>query len=630
MSGMLSIGSSALMAYQTALEVVSQNISNANTPGYVRQAVNLQNVGGPTLAGGTVGDGVEVQSVQNISNQFLQQQVVSDSSSYNYINTFQTYASQVDEALSNSSTGLSAPMQSFFSAVNSLATDPTSSASRQAMLSSAQTLASTFNGLQQQLAGVDSQITGSVTTTVSQINGYAAQLAQLNVSIAQATAQGNGQAPNDLIDQRNEVLQNLAGDIGVSTTTNTDGSVNVYVANGQALVLDGSANSLSVQPNAFGQDQDVVLNSGGTGSVITSQISGGSLGGLLTAQSQVVEPAMNQLGQLAVTLASAVNAQNAQGINQYGQLGGNIFSVPAVTVTGASGNTGSATVSASISNTSQLTASDYLLKYNGTSWSLIDQSSGATVALSGSGTAASPLTGAGLQIVVGGMPAAGDQFLVQPTQFAAESLQVAITDPALIATAAPVQTAATSSNQGTATIGPAQVVNAANPSLLTTSTIAFTSATTYTINGAGSYAYNSGGNIAVNGVQVQITGTPAAGDSFTLAPNTGSSSDNSNAQLMANIANKALLNGGLNTLGSANAAMVSQFGAQAQQAQQRLSAETAIQTQDQTQLSSVSGVNLDEEAASMMQFQQAYQAAAQVIATSDTLFASLVTALQAA
>jgi len=628
MSGMLSIGSSALLAYQTALNVVSQNISNANTPGYVRQAVNLQNVGSASLSGAG-GDGVEVQSVQNLSDQFLQQQVVADSSSYNRINTFQSYASQADSALSNTSTGLSTPLQSFFTAVSSLSSSPTSTATRSALLSSAQTLSSSFNSLQQQLSSLNTQVTGSVTSTVSQINGYATQLAQLNSSITQATAEGNGQAPNDLIDQRNELLQNMAGDIGITTTTGADGSVNVYVGNGQALVLDGSANSLSVQPDTFGQNQDIVLNSGNSSSVITSQVSGGTLGGLLDAQREVIDPAMNQLGQLAVSLSSAVNAQNAKGMNQYGQLGGNIFTPPAVSVSAASSNTGSATVSASISDASQLTAADYLLQYNGSSWNLVNQSSGASVALSGSGTAASPLTGAGMQIVVGGTPAAGDQFLVQPTHFAAASLQVAITNPALIAAATPVQTAAGTANTGTATIGTAQVVDPSNANLLSTSTIQFTSPTSYTINGAGSYSYSSGGNISVNGAQVQISGTPAAGDSFTLSANSASSSDNSNAQQLAGIASQTLLNGGLDTLGSATAAMVSQFGSTAQQAQQQLSAETAIQTQDQSQLSSVSGVNLDEEAASMMQFQQAYQAAAQVIATSDTLFQSLVSALEA-
>jgi flagellar hook-associated protein 1 FlgK len=629
MSDMLSIGSSALLAYRTALNVVSQNIANANTPGYSRERVDLQNVPGVALSGGTVGNGVQVQTVQRLGDGFMQAQLVADDSSYNRINTFQTYASQVDGSLSDSNAGLAAPLQNFFTALGSLASGA-STASRQALLSSAQSLSATFNSLQQQLSGLDGQISAGVSSTVSQVNGYAAQLAQLNTAISKATAQGSGQPPNDLLDQRDQMLRNLASDIGISTTTSSDGSVNVFVANGQALVLGGSANSLSVQPDSFGQNQDIVLDSGSTKQVITGQVSGGSLGGLLDSRRELIDPAMNQLGLLAVSLSSAINAQNAQGIDQSGQLGGNIFTPPAVTVAAAGGNSGSATVSASISSASGLGASDYLLSYGSGGWTMVDRSSGASVALSGNGSAANPLSGAGMSIVISGTPAAGDQYLVQPTHNAAAAIGMATSDPARIAAAAPMQATAASANTGSASIGTPQVVNASASGLLSTSVIQFTSANSYTINGAGSYSYSSGSPITVNGVQVQISGTPAAGDSFTLSANSGSSGDTSNAQSMANIASKTLLNGGADTLSSANAAMVSSFGSLAQQSQSQLSAETSIRTQNQSQRDSVSGVNLDEEAASMMQFQQAYQAAAQVIATSNTLFQSLMSAMQTA
>ncbi|WP_029921512.1 flagellar hook-associated protein FlgK [Nevskia soli] len=629
MSDMLSIGSSALLAYRTALNVVSQNIANANTPGYSRQRVDLQGVPGVTLPNGTVGNGVQVQSVQRLSSGFLQQQLVTDDSGYNRISTYQTFAAQADSLLSDSNAGLAQPLQQFFSALNGLASTPSSTATRQALLSGAQSLSATFNGLQQQLGSLDNQISSGVTTTVSQINGYAAQLAQLNVGISQATAQGNGQPPNELLDQRDQLLRNIGSAVGISTTTAADGSVNVFLANGQALVLGGSANKLSVQSDSFGENQDIVLDSGGSKSVITSQLSGGSLGGLLDARREVVDPAINQLGQLATTLASAVNAQHAKGMDQYGQLGGAFFTPPTVAVSASSANTGGGSVAASVADTSQLTASDYLASYNGSSWTLTDRSTGASVALSGAGTAASPLTGAGLSLVISGTPAAGDQFLVQPTHFAAANLQVAITDPSRIAAASPVQTSAGSANSGSATIGAAQVTDAGNGNLLNTSTILFTSAATYTINGGAPNTYTSGGSIGVNGVQVQISGTPAAGDSFTLSANKAGSGDSSNAQLLAGISSKTLLDGGLNTLSSSNAALVSKVGAQAQQAQAQLGAETSIRNNDQAQRDSASGVNLDEEAANMMQFQQAYQAAAQVIAASNTLFNSLLSALRA-
>lgn len=627
MSDMLNIGSSALLAYRTALNVVSQNIANANTPGYSRQRVDLQGVPGVTLPNGSVGNGVQVQTVQRLGSGFLQQQLVSDDSGYNRINTYQGFAAQADSLLSGSNAGLAQPLQQFFSSLNSLTSGSTSTATRQALLSSAQTLSATFNSLQQQLGSLDSQISSGVGTTVTQINGYATQLAQLNTGIAQATPQGNGQPPNDLLDQRDQLLRNLGSAVGISTTTGSDGSVNVFLANGQALVLGGSANSLSVQSDSFGQNQDIVLNSGTSKSVVTSQLSGGSLGGLLDARREVVDPVVNQLGQLAVTLASAVNAQHAKGMDQYGQLGAAFFTPPTVAVSASAGNSGSGSIAASISDTSQLSASDYLASYNGSGWSLIDRNSGASVALSGSGTAASPLTGAGLSLVISGTPAAGDQFLVQPTHFAAANLQVAITDPARIAAAAPVQASAGSANSGSATIGAAVVTDVGNANLLSASTIQFTSATTYTINGGGPNTYSSGGSISVNGVQVRISGTPAAGDTFTLSASKGSSGDSSNAQLLANISSQTLLDGGVDTLSTANAAMVSKVGAQAQQAQSQLNAETSIRNTDQSQRDSISGVNLDEEAASMMQFQQAYQAAAQVIAASNTLFNSLLSAL---
>src|SRR5581483_3623274 len=213
-------------------------------------------------------------------------------------------------------------------------------------------------------------------------------------------------------------------------------------------------------------------------------------------------------------------------------------------------------------------------------WSLTDRSSGASVALGGNGTAASPLTGAGLSLVVGGTPAAGDQYLVQPTRFAAGSLAVAITDPARVAVAAPVQALAGSGNAGAAGIATPQVLDAGNPALLATAVIRFT----------------SGGNIDVDGLRVRISGTPAAGDSFTLKANSGSSTDASNASALAAISSLKLLNQGSDTLGSANAALVSRTGATAQQAQAQLGAQTAIRNQAQTARDSVSGVNLDEEA----------------------------------
>jgi flagellar hook-associated protein 1 FlgK len=234
------------------------------------------------------------------------------------------------------------------------------------------------------------------------------------------------------------------------------------------------------------------------------------------------------------------------------------------------------------------------------------------------------LTAAGLSIVLSGTPASGDQFLIQPTAQAAGTLSVVLTSPSGLAAAGAVQTSASDSNTGTATIGAGTVTDPANPNLLSTVTIAFTSPTTYSINGAGSFAYTSGGNIADNGWQVQITGTPATGDTFTVQSNAGGTGDNTNALAFANQQSQGLLSGGTVSVSGAVSALISGAGAQAQQVNTAQTAQSAVNSQAQTNLQSVTGVNLDQEAANLMQWQQAYQASAQALAVANGLFTTLI------
>jgi flagellar hook-associated protein 1 FlgK len=214
--------------------------------------------------------------------------------------------------------------------------------------------------------------------------------------------------------------------------------------------------------------------------------------------------------------------------------------------------------------------------------------------------------------------------LIQPTAQAAGTLSVAMTNPSGLAAAGAVDTSASDANTGSATISTGTVTDAANPNLLGTVTIAFTSPTTYSINGAGSFTYASGGNIDDNGWQVQITGTPAAGDTFTVKSNAGNTGDNTNALVFANQQSQGLLSGGTESVSGAVSALISGAGAQAQQVNTAQTAQTAVNTQAQTNLQSVTGVNLDQEAANLMQWQQAYQASAQALSVANGLFTTLI------
>ena len=427
-------------------------------------------------------------------------------------------------------------------------------------------------------------------------------------------------------------IADLAQHVGVTVVNQGNGEANVFIGQGQSLVLGNQAGSVVAQTDQY-NPSEVTLgyqspNSTGPTAPLDATLSGGTVGGLLTFRSQMLDPAVSQLGQVAIGLASAVNAQQASGMDLNGAVGGPLFSVGGVQTLPSSANTGSATVGASVSSVSALTTSNYILAYSGSAWTLRDASTGAAVPLSGAGTSASPLTAAGISMVLSGTPAAGDSFEIQPTAGAVAGMAVQISDPNKIAAATVVAGAASTTNTGAATMSAVHVIDPTNSSLTTPASITFTDATHYTINGAGSYSYTSGGTIAANGWSVQISGPPVAGDTFSVAPNTSGSGDNSNALAMSSVLSQGLLAGGKTSLTQAVTSFVGNVGVATNQSQASLSAQQTVFNNATDAVSSVSGVNLDDEAANLVKYQQAYQAAAQLIKTSETIFNSILTAMQ--
>jgi len=276
---------------------------------------------------------------------------------------------------------------------------------------------------------------------------------------------------------------------------------------------------------------------------------------------------------------------------------------------------------------SQLTTSDYTMRYDGSNWTL-SRADGTQVAMAGTGTAADPFVADGLEFTVSGSASAGDSFLIKPTATAAAATSVAITDIRQIAAASPVAATAAGSNIGTGAIGGMSVTDATDPNLLTPANITFTSPTTYQINGSSSYTFTPGQPINANGWSLNLTGAPQAGDSFNVAANTAGVGDNTNALAMANIADLGVLDGGNSTLTDAYAQLVGTVGTNTQQAQNGLTAQTSLLNQSIAAQQNVSGVNLDEEAANLVRYQQSYQAAAQVISVASTLFDSVLAAMQ--
>lgn len=643
---LLGIGVSALQAFQRSLATTGNNVANVNTPGYSRQRVDLTERN-PQLSGnGYIGTGVVAGATTRIYSDFLTSQVRTSTTGAKQQETFYNLASQVDQLLGDPQAGLQPAVDSFFNSVQQLANNPSAGAVRQTVLSEANSLAARFGTLNTQLKTLQDQANNQISDTVSQVNNLASSIADLNQRIINATGQAGGQAPNALLDQRDELLRQLSEQVAVTTVQQDNGAVNVFIGKGQTLVAGTKAASLTTVNNPYNASQkDIAFVTGSTTQDITDSISGGVLGGVLQFRSDVLNPAFNSLGRVAIGLADTFNAQHELGQDLKGNPGGQFFadltsSSPTVTASSNNAATTNVTVNATITDTSALTASDYLLSYDGTNYTLVRQSDNQTVAtVAASGfpqTINVPSDGLSLTLN-GSSISVGDTFLVQPTHNGAGDFAVAVTSPDAIAAAAPIRTAAAISNTGDGTVS-AGAVNGPPPpnaSLGDTVSITFTSANTYnvvdTTSGttlATGASYTSGADISYNGWTAQISGSPASGDVFTVQANTNGVGDNRNALLLAGLQSQNTLQNGTASYQGSYSQMVANVGVQTNQADMARTAQESVLNQATAARDAVSGVNLDEEASNLLKFQQAYQAAAQIITTANNLFNSLITAVR--
>ena len=625
MVDVLNISLSGLQAAQRGLATTSNNIANASTEGYSRQRVDFSTRPSQFTGGGFLGTGVQANDVRRVYDSFLGEQVRSGTAGEARLDVFAELSGRVANVLGSSSGGLSQGLQSFFNSMQSLANDPSSTPVRQTVLGEADALARRIGALDSQLSTIASEIDGRINGSVSTINNLARAIADTNDQIASAPGAADGRFSNQLLDQRDRLLKELSSEIDVSVAPAAMGTVNVFIGNGQTLVLGSSASPLASGPGAFGPGtREVTVG----GSVVTSQLSGGKLGGLLDVRREVLDPARNDLGRSAVALAEAFNAQHSQGLDLSGNFGGDFFAVGGPTVLASGSNAGSSSVTASIDDVAGLTGDDYQLQFDGTGFALTNTSSGQQVALTGAGTAADPLRADGLSIVVDGAPAAGDRFAIQPTRQAGGSFTRVVDNPAQIAAAFPIRTEASLGNISDAQVSGGELLNAADPDLLTPVTITFTDPGTFQINGAGAFAYADGGDIDINGYRLQITGSPAAGDEFRVAPNAAGVGDNRNAQALSALRDTGVLEGGQRSILQQADTLLASVGSATAAAQTALESQTALLRASEESLQSVSGVNLEEEAANLIRFQQAFQANARVIQAANETFQSLLAAFR--
>lgn len=625
MSSVLSTGTSALLAFQRALATTSHNVANIKTPGYSRQKVDFATANPQNYGYGDVGNGTRITDVRRVADQLAISRLLDGSGELARLKQLSTMADRVDAMFSDASTNVAGVWSNFFDSVSGLSSNASGSADRQNVLDSGKTLANRFQQLNTQLNNLNGEVNNGLIAGATEINRLAQEIAQLNGSIGSNAAT----AAPDLLDRRDQLIANLVGYTGGNAVMQDGGIMNVYTAGGQALVVGTTASKVTTVTDPYQPERlQLALESQGQKITIDGKTLGGQIGGLLEFRNTMLTPAQAELGKLAIGMASSFNDVHRQGADLYGNMGGDFFTIGNPRITANSSNTGTASMSASFGDLSKLDGQNIVMKFDGTQWQATRADTGATIPMTGTGTAADPLVLNGVSLVMSGTPAKDDRFLLQPTAGVAGSMEVAITDTSRIAAAAPIKGSAAMANTGTGKLTGVKVTDAGNPALRNPAAIVFTSATEYTIDGVGPNTYTAGQTITANGWSFVLDGAPKQGDTFTIGPTPAGSSDNSNALLLAKVEDAKTFNAGTVTLSGALGGLTTQVGAAARSAEYSLQAQQVITDQAQAARDSISGVNLDEEAADMLRLQQAYQAASQLISTADTMFQTILGAVR--
>jgi flagellar hook-associated protein 1 len=635
---------SGLLASQRSLATTSHNISNANTEGYSRQRVELIARQPQFKGAGYIGSGVEVSAVTRITDSFLTTQLRSSTSSANEISSFLTLASRVDDMLANEETGLSPSLQNFFAAIQDVNDLPSSATSRQVLLSEAQSLAARFQFLDARLTDLGNEVKIQLNEDVIDINTLASAIADINTRVVAAIGVAGGQPPNDLLDQREVLIQDLSELVSVTTIEQTDGSMNVFIGSGQPLIIGQTASTLSAVETYEGHFE-ISLGGQFNSSIVTESISGGSLGGQINFQSQMLEPAKNALGRLAIGLSDTFNEQHRLGMSLDGDVNTPFFTVgaPSVIGLGAAPNT----ISAAITDPGTLSDSDYSLAYNGgNSYTLIRLSDNTSTSINTGGS--SPYTTAtidGFTLTINAGAITNDEYIIRPTLNGASDISVLITDPRKIAVAGPLQgSEATNSNgiptnTGTAVISEVNITSTTGIPLAADITLTFDAVNNrFNISSppGGVLAYdpateNSGKQFtiaAAGNATFTLSGFPNDGDAFVIQNNSGVDGDNRNGLLLSGLQTDRLLLNGSASFQETYGQIVADVGTTTRQSEISSEALNVLQEQTLEARESVSGVNLDEEAANILKFQQAYTASAQMISVADELFQNLINAFR--
>jgi flagellar hook-associated protein 1 len=478
MADLIGIGLSGLRAHQTALSVTGNNVSNTNTPGYSRQEAIFVDNQSILTGAGYIGQGANIATIRRNAEDFITEQVRADTTVFHERDAVLTQAESIDNLLASTTTGLTPAMSSFFQAFQGAADDPTSIPQRQLLLTQSEGLVSRFQSLDTRLNDQLSNIDNELSAAVASINSLSQSLGELNQSIAIAIGAGQGDLPNNLMDARDETLRELSEYVNVSVfSTGSDGQMNVFIGNGQPLVLGGDASILSTEPSISNSElQDITIIANGRSQTISSELSGGKIGGLLDFRDNELNSAINNLGRIALVFADTINDQHALGMDLEDNLGGQFFgdvneaSLARSRISGFGSNLEPIdhVMRVNIQDATALTSDDYEMRFEGPSgndFTLFRAGNSESVlkgVLPGIYPANIEVEGFQIQIEAGSFKV-GDRFLIKPTKSGAEDINLEVDRVESIALAAPIRADAHIGNTGNATISLGNMLDVESP-----------------------------------------------------------------------------------------------------------------------------------------------------------------------
>ncbi|WP_025113521.1 flagellar hook-associated protein FlgK [Pseudomonas sp. H1h] len=679
---LLNIGMSGLASSQASLATTGNNIANVDTAGYSRQQTVQGTKSSQQYGSVFIGTGTTLADVRRVYNSYLETQLHTATSLNSEAASYLAQATPLDATLSDTNTGLTGVLQKFFTSMQGVATSATDDTSRQSVLTGAQALAGRFNTIAKQLNDQNTSINGSLGDMTAQVNKLATSIANLNQKIGEISSGGG--APNDLLDSRNEAVRQLSELTGAQVVERGS-SFDVYIGSGQPLVIGNTTNTLSTVPSKDDPTRMAIQMDRGSSTMdITSAMTGGEIGGLLTYRTDVLDPSLNELGRVALVVADQINSQQAQGIDKNGDFGAALFNninsaalVSQRSIAQAGNSAGSGNLDVTIKDTGKLTTSDYQVTFTSATDYSVKRSDGTDLGTFSTTTNPPPVIDGFSLSLNGGALSAGDSFKVTPTRNAAASIQTVLTDPKKIAAAGPLTGVASANNLGTYTQPTlSDKIDIYNPAAQADMQAALKNSTpvklvfdtasggsqSYTMVDAKGNSIGTGtivpgqantlnlkvGILDANGnkvmdnsvvppvqktftVQTTVGGTPKAGESFTMNLTGAASSDNRNAQSLVALQTKQTVDTGSASKGisltDAYNKLVTNVGTKAAQGKSDSAATTQILTQAQGARDSLSGVNLDEETGNLVKYQQYYTASSQIIKAAQETFSTLINSL---